>query len=87
MKKRTPIETATAGLNAPAHKLPPTAKAPTRTVKPIAKPQKELPAVPFAVAVFNTTQQRAKVNRNSANNKPFKPNTVGQTTAIVPAAI
>src|ERR671917_2952268 len=45
------IPTATAGLNAPPE-IEPTAKAPTSTVKPIARPKYELPLVSSAVFPF-----------------------------------
>ena len=61
--------TPTAGLNAPPE-MPPTENAPTITVKPIASPKYELPAVLVAVAVFSTMSARAKVKRNSTTTAP-----------------
>jgi hypothetical protein len=60
---------ATAGLKA-APDTWPTANAPARTVKPIARPKWEFPAVASPVATFNTTYTSANVKRNSARNTP-----------------
>src|SRR5579863_4203805 len=74
------IPNAIAGLNTPPE-IPPTAYAPTTTVNPIARPQCELPAVPFAVATFSTTNTSANVNRNSATSAGSVLNVIGAVAA------